>query len=539
MPMILWAQASESWIEDVISSADGESPVLDSLEWRPGPFLIPVLNLAGSRERVRFQSSLMWTMPVSNSLSWSDTWARSRVTTLSGKQLRTDVLAIRRVHDPRTLDELHLTIAGKHEPSEIEFTLGTYQIDWGHGILASSAFGSARSFSFFRNSAIAPSKGVVPRATSREANWLRGAAIEKQLGRVHGAVFGNYREWNGNTGDESASLTGLLNPSTRTGLLMRDNIEERSAGVSARLESDRISIGLLAQSSSFSPDLANVGPAHHSESVFASGHWAGTVVSAEAARSGAHTAWSAILSQGTEQWRGAFYAMYAAPNYYALRSQGSFSFGEPFRNARIIGTRLGTERGAHDFSLDIRSNRTPAATATVTPVRQSDEATVGWTFKAAANASVDTRASYIVRNENRDGQTIDRRIQSLRVEPVWTRLLVWSLRSEYRRHSLSSENSAMSGNYLHLQAIRNEGMIRPGLRVAVFSLDGLESQILIYEPTILGAYPLETFSGNGNRVSAWLTAYFGNWTVRTKFAHTRRENSDDVAEYALAFSYRR
>ncbi len=534
-PLALLAQVSDSALEDLLTASDGESALPDSIEPAVATFLKPGLNRAGSRDDLlvrtdhfRFQSSFQWTRRSTEKMSWSDTWARTRLTTYSGKRLSSDLLAVRRVDDPRVIDELHLTLAGVHSPSEIAFMLGTYQFDWGLGILSSSAFGAARSLSFFRATHATLGKGVVPRTTSREASWLRGVAVEKRIGKARLAAFGNLREWNANTESFPAKLTGIFSTASASAIDQRDKVEEQSVGGAFDFQTDYVATGLFVESSKFDPVIWQANELR-SFSGYGSANWQDIQAAVELSRSGDNSAWMAMLARGTERWRGAFYAMYAAPEYFAPRSQAAFTFGEIFQDSRIIGGRIGVACGVNDFALDIHSNRTPSS------LKHSDELTAGWTFIPAGNSKIETRAHF----SNSSDDDLERHSFAFRIEPAWTRLLVWSTRLEIRRFSSPDDDVAGSGNYLHVQATRPEGKLRPGLRVALFNLADLDAPMQVYEPAVAGAYPLETFSGDGSRVSGWLQINWGSWAIKMKAALLSREHSSDASEFALAVTFRR
>lgn len=539
-PALLYGQMSGSAIEDLLNSTDGESPLPDSLELAAISLLKPDSGLSGSREdllllsnRVRFQSSFQCSRGDENRPSWNDTWARTRLTTYSGKRLSSDLLAVRRVGDPRMIDELHLSIAGIHQASNVVFALGTYQFDWGLGILSSGTFGAARSLAYFRTSNVSVGKGVLPRTTSRESSWLRGVALSKEIGRTKLTAFGNFREWNANTLETPANLTGVLNTSSPLSISRRDKVEERSFGGSFEFKSSSVTTGFVAQTSNFDPVIEEADRLN-SFSGYGSVNWNNLKATAEIARSGDETAWMAVLSRGTEHWRGAFYAMYAAPEYFSPRSQGAFTFGESFQNSRVIGARIGVTRDNHDFGLDMRSNRSLEGSSESIPVSYSDELIAGWTFNAAANAQLETRAFFA----NRSDDVRERQSLSLRIEPIWTRLLVWSTRLELRRFDTSNNSESGRGNYLHVQAVRPEGTLRPGVRIAAFDLDDLDSPMQVYEPSVAGAYPLENLSGNGMRMSGWFSLSVGNWDIKTKVSWLNRESGKDSTEFALAFAFR-
>ncbi len=531
---MLFGQTSDGAIEDMLHSSDGESVLPDSIELAATSLLKPEFGRGSSREdlffgadRLRFQSSFQWSRHSGDKTTWNDTWARTRLTTYSGKRLSSDLLAVRRVDDPRMIDELHLTLAGTHVPTDIAFALGTYQLDWGLGILSSGAFGAARGFSYFRTTNTILGKSIVARTTSREASWLRGAALTKEFGNARVSTFGNLREWNADTKVVPVALSGVLSTASASMIERRDKVDEQSFGGAFEYQTTSVSTGILAQTSNFEPAIEQA-ERLNSLSAYGSAYWQDLQTSVEIARSSSETAWTAELARGTEHWRGAFYMMYAAPEYFAPRSQGAFTFGEILQDARIIGGRIAVTRGIHNIGLDIHSNRTPSNHS------QSDELIAGWILNPAVNAMIETRAFFV----NRSGDDSERNSFAFRVDPTWTRLLIWSTRIEVRHFESPVDAESGQGHYLHVQAVRPEGKLRPGARIAVFDLDDLDSPMQVYEPTVAGAYPLEILSGNGTRVSGWLTIELGKWGVKTKAAWLSREDGDDTTEFALAVTFR-
>ena len=531
---MLLGQTSDAAIEDMLHSSDGESALPDSIELAATSLLKPEFGRSSSREdlrfgidRLRFQSSFQWLRHSGDKTTWNDMWTRTRLTTYSGKRLSSDLLAVRRVGDPRMIDELHLTLAGIHSPTNIAFALGTYQLDWGLGILSSGALGAARGFSYFRSTNAALGKGILARTTSREASWLRGAALTKELGNARVSTFGNLREWNANTEVVPAVLSGILSTTSATMIDRRDKVDEQSFGGAFEYQTASVSTGILAQANNFDPAIEQA-ERLNSLSAYGSANWQDIQVSAEIARSGSETALTAALARGTEHWRGAFYMMYAAPEYFAPRSQGAFSFGETLQDLRIVGGRIGITRGIHNIALDVHSNTTQSNHS------QSDELKAGWTFNPVVNANIEMRASFA----NRMDDDSERITFALRIDPTWTRLLTWSARIEIRGFESPINTDSGQEHYLHVQAVCPEGKLRPGIRVAAFDLDELDSPMQAYEPTIAGAYPLEIFTGNGTRVSGWLAIKLGKWDVKTKVAWLSRSGSDATTELALAVAFR-
>jgi hypothetical protein len=528
---VLFAQEHDDLIEDVAASSDQESPLptdidADSLVEQGGA-------LPGSRQHIRFVSSFAWKRPGEDDVEWRDTWARTKFSSTFGAQNRTEFLLVRRMHDPQTLDEVHVAVSGVHAPSNIAYALGTYQIDWGLGALNSAAYGAARRFAYVANTVTGLGVGVIPRTTSREESWLRGVALSRSFRSANFSAWANIRDWNGETDSVPARLTGVLSTASSSSLDRRDRIEENSFGGSLLIHRGAARVGLLSQVSNYSPEVTGIGSRQLSNSLTGSMAVGTTTAVVEFARSGSKSAWSAILSHGTGRLLSAFYAMYAAPDYAAPRSQSPFSFGEEFQNSRIYGLRLALSQGRHDFSLDTRVDRTPAATPTAAPYLKSEELLVNWLFRPAPNVQLKNRAFFAVRNLGRSDERFSR---YFRFEPVWRNTAIWSLRAELRNTDFLHEPSG-NGQYLHLQLAKSSGKFRPGFRVAVFNLDELGDPLLVYETTVDGAYPLESISGNGTRVAGWCKADFGKWNIVAKLAQLKPESEEAVHEFAIGIGY--
>lgn len=528
---LLFAQEQDDLIEDVAASADQETPL--PADWTADSLFEQAGTPPGSRPRVRFITSLAWNRHAESSFDWPDMWARTKLTSQFGATTRSELLFVRRVDDPHTVDEIHLAVSGSHEQSEIRYALGTFQHDWGLGILNSASFGAARRFAYIANTVAIPGIGIVPRTTSREESWLRGVALSRTYQSVSLSVWGSNRDWNGDDTAQPARLTGVLSTTTPSTLERRDNIEENSAGGSIQWTRRATQIGLLTQTSEFVPEISGAGRRLLSASLAGATSVGSARAMAEFARSGEHSAWSTILSYGTRRLRSAFYAMYAAPDYFASRSQSPFSFGEEFRNSRIYGLRMGVKAGRHDIALDTRVNRSPGATPTAAPYRKSEELLINWYYRAAPHVELKNKAVFTIRDLGNGQERFGR---SFRFEPVWRQAAVWSLRAELRNTDYLHEPSA-NGQYLHLQVARDRGKLKPGFRVAFYNLDELDDPLLVYEPTTDGAYPLETLTGNGTRVAGWCRAAFGKWKIIAKAAQQKPEAEKSSLEFAIGIGY--
>ncbi len=520
----------ESASEDILNSADGEAG--DSL-------LILPADDAGSdeparlRRRVRFVTALEWRTPQSGQWAANDLWTRTRLRSTVGRSSSYELLAVRRSSDPQTLDELHITATGRYEPARIQYIAGSYQLDWGLGLISSAGFGAIREFAAFRVTDPGPARGFIARPTAREAAWWRGAVVERVVGRWQMNASGSLREWNARTEAGRATLSGVLASGTPAMLAQRDVVEERAFSGTLVYASQHVSAGALGTHSRFSPELATSGAALTGMSLFARGQWSARSVQLEAARSGDRSAAAMILAQGTEYWRGAFYAMYASPKYFAPRSQGAFTFGEPVEGARTIGMRAGVVRGQHDFSAEVRSTVFVNADQLE---RTTSDFIGGWIGQVRDDVSVAARIAATVRDDSQDLSNVARSM-TYRLESVWSTRCNWSVRFESRSQLAAHETFSRRGHYLHVQVVRPSGRVRPGARVASFSLDDLSAPLSVYEPNMPGVYPLEVFSGDGIRAAGWLTAILGDWRIQAKAAIVERDTLKTVREFSLAVSY--
>lgn len=542
LPPLLLAQTSDERIEDSGASTDGEASLPDDSLYRGNlPPLKPGVSLPGSTgiSRVRFTNSYAVSRSGSEQVHWSDIWSRLRLTVQSRSDFRTDVLAVRRVNDPQTLDELHLTVSGMHAQTEIKYTVGTYQLDWGFGSLTSAAYGSAREFSHTSTFVPHAAQGVVARPTSREGTWLRGLAMERRFERVRLSVFASQRPWNAETENDKTHLTGVIQPTSSIGLARRDQIDEQLLGLGAKLNSEYFELAALAQQSHFSTELESIGSNLRQFTVSGSALFKQLASRAEFARSGSETAWQVLLSGMTGAWRCTAYASYAVPGYFAPRSQSPESFGEQMTNESTLGVRAGFVAGRHRFTGDVRDLLTPAATATIGPSRQSTEAELNWAFDFTDAGELSTRIASGSREEHNADEVIDRNYQRLRLILNWQRGLLWSIRVEDHRSRDVEGTNPSAGSYQHFQVSLAEGAIQPGVRMAFFSIPSTEGPLLIYEPSISGAYPLTSFSSDGRHLAAWLSIVLDNWNTRLKASLTERSgNSKPDTNVGLELNFR-
>lgn len=540
---ILLAQTSEERIEDSGVSADSEASLPDDSLYQANlPPLKPKVPVQGSigHTRVRFTNSYAVLRNGTGPNSFSDVWSRLRLSVENRLDFRVDLLAVRRVQDPQTIDELHLTVSGTHTPTDVDFTVGTYQVDWGLGTMTSAAYGPAREFSHTATFVPRAAQGIVARPTSREGSWLRGVAMERQLENFRLTVLGSYRPWNGDVESGIARLTGVIQPETSAGLSRRDQIDERLVGVGAEFSSDHVELAGLVQASKLSVPLKSIGSDLRQFTTVGTATWENIIARMELARSGSETAWQVFLSGLTGAWRGTGYASFAAPDYFAPRSQSPGSFGEPTSNESVLGVRAGFASGKHSFAGDVRNLSTPSATATVAPSREGAEAELNWNFVFTKAGLLSARFVSGEREESRVGEIVDRNYQRVRFSLSWQRGVLWSVRLEDRRSRGIDGTNPSVGSYQHLQVSLPDGNVQPGARVAFFSIPSVEGPMLIYEPSISGAYPLSSFSGDGRHLAAWLSVTVGNWNTRVKGTLTQQneiDNSDKSLGLEIGFRY--
>lgn len=105
----LFAQEYDDLIEDVAASSDQESPL--PAEWTADSLFEQARAVSGSRQRVRFVSSFAWNERRDLPLGWPGTWARTKLATGLGSRTRSESLLVRRIDDPRTVDEVHILVS--------------------------------------------------------------------------------------------------------------------------------------------------------------------------------------------------------------------------------------------------------------------------------------------------------------------------------------------------------------------------------------------------------------------------------------------
>lgn len=535
LPITMAAQAIDGDIEELITNADGESSLADSLELAAAQFLYSAGSDSCSHDdlplltkRVRFWTSASW----DNSSSLEDlrrTWARTRLTVYTRDIRSADLLLVRRAHDPRTIDELHLSISGVNSSLGIKYVLGTYQIEWGMGVLSSGSFGAMRSLSVVRSARIKKGRGVIARTTSRESAWLRGVTIEKQVSCLDLGVFANSRDWNAVNDSGQVSLTGVYSPlNFRSDV--RDKVSESGFGGFVGLRHSLIHAGVLAQQSNFEPSPTNA-PTLNSQSGYFKIGWEGGFAIGEIARSADNTAWAATLTHGTLQWQGALYSIYAPAGYFAPRSQGPFDFGEELEGTAVVGAKAGTYVSRHEFAFDLNSSKE----SNTVPGDSRNNFALLWHAPFNEVFGLTSR----LRLSERSSESGGRRSLTFRCDPVWGEAINVSARLEYRRFETNDGSEFGNGSYIHMQVMKNRGKLRPGVRVAEFNLSELDFPLSVYERNVSGAYPFEQLFGNGTRLIAWMSYVTKSISIGTKLAWTSSSVSSDDVETAVSMSISR
>jgi len=509
--------------EDLLTSSDGE--VEDSLlilgrdtEGSPGEY-----------SRIRFSTAFAYRNVANEEIDANRLWSRTRLTSNTNSS-RLELLGVRRVSDPRTFDEVHVTFSGRLPDQKVSYALGTFQLDWGLGLLSSAAFGAARELAYYRSTSVRDGRGIVARPTAREATWWRGAAVEYQHHNLHAAALASQREWNATLNGETATLSGVLQGAEVGELDKRDRLNEQTVAGFLSYDSKRVSAGAMACLSDFDYAVAGVGRNLRGWSAFATGQQLGAELKAEFARSGNRSAGMAVASRGTDRWRGAFYGMYAETDYFAPRSQEAFAFGEPVQAGVTNGLRGAVMLGEHELAVDIRAVARPRQDETD---RHARELVAGWSGPLRDSLSATLRGQI---KKTDEGITSERAL-NYRCDVQWNGGASWSARLDSRSTRFSDESVSRRGHYLHVQAAERHGRFRPGARVSVYSLSELAAPFAVYEPTIAGAYPLETLSGDGRRVSVWMTVVAGDWRMQAKTALDTKSARDPDREFALALSY--
>lgn len=537
-PAVLFAQTLDERREDDAQSADQEAALPDDSLYASGSGHDTIAALPFNR-RVRFVQSMHYSRESSESFEWPGLWSRTRLTVLGNREFRADLLAIRRVDDPQTFDELHLTVSGRHAPTQLDYTLGTFELDWGLGVLSSASFGTARSLSNRSAFTQRPAQGVIARPVSREGSWLRGAAVHRTLSCFGVTVFGSDRPWNAEIDNGTATLTGVLTPVTATGLARRDELTERLFGAAVQANYRVLDAGLLAQSTAFSTPLAGVGESLAQISADCGVTTEGASARAEFARSRSETAWGATASGTSGIWRGLLYATHFAPDYIALRSQSTTSFGESARNESTLGVRGGVSFGRNLVTAEVRDTQTLSETATVAPSRAASEAELNWLCDVSQSFEVSFRVVGGSREENHSGAVVDRDFERARVIAHLEKELDWTARFDHVALRDRSGANPATGSYAHLQLADGAGRFRPGARVAFFTIPSDVGPLLIYEPSVAGAYPLRSVSGDGRILSAWLLAITGPFYSRFTVSHaTDATESGSISAFGLELGFR-
>ncbi|MCB9366611.1 MAG: hypothetical protein H6506_00575 [Calditrichaeota bacterium] len=518
---IAFAESPEGVIEDVLGQGATEGYLReDSLAVIAG-------DRSEERDRIIFSSSFLVDPEPEHKLGRS-LWCRTRLSVRSISGFKADVLGVRRRDDPRVFDEVHVTASGMHRPSGVQFTAGTYQIDWGLGLVLSSAYGAARAYSYSGMIRPVVGRGVVSRGTSREESWLFGASASRQLGKVRTGLFASDRMWNGNSAN--GNLTGILHPASASGIARRDQFEERLMGGYLEAQTGALQTGVLATRSRFTPELARAEDGNNQVSAYGMWDYGSTRLAGEFARSGNKTAWQTVLSGHAGNLSGAFFLLYSAPGLFAPRGQSFDSYGEPPENDRVAGVRIALNKGRHNFSSEMRSSKSPSATATVSPSRQETDLSLLWSCQMDRSSDLSLKLDQIVREERRSDSIVDRSFTRVRAVFMWRTGMDWALRADARRGQDIGGAAPSMGSYSHLQAALPVGNWKGGARVAYFSLPAASGALLVYDRTIAGGYPLYSISGEGRRLSGWISYRRGGFGLLVTADHLATiEKQDDMS----------
>lgn len=123
LPIVALCQPAEERIEDGLMSADEEGYLPED-----SAFVFGTEN-AQSSQRVQMLNSTVFDANSGKRVTGSHVWVRSRLGVQADSRFRTDLLAVRRKYDPRAFDEVHVSISGRHDPTNVTFALGTFQHD--------------------------------------------------------------------------------------------------------------------------------------------------------------------------------------------------------------------------------------------------------------------------------------------------------------------------------------------------------------------------------------------------------------------------
>lgn len=510
LPIVALCQPAEERIEDGLMSADEEGYLPED-----SAFVFGTEN-AQSSQRVQMLNSTVFDANSGKRVTGSHVWVRSRLGVQADSRFRTDLLAVRRKYDPRAFDEVHVSISGRHDPTNVTFALGTFQHDWGFGLVSSAGFGAARKFSYAGSTFAPLGSGLSTRPTSRESSWFYGLAASRRFQRLSATLFGSIRPWNAEVSNGYGVLTGNFQPASSTGYLQRDRVEEQLLGGSLEFTTENLRIGTFAQSSAYSIPLVGIGDRLDQLSAVASASWRNVTGTGEAVRSGNKSAWQMVLSGYTGHFAGAVYTVYADPDYFAPRSQSFVSFGEPTTNQRVIGVRSSYSTSAHTLTGEIQSSNSPAATPTVSPSKSESRAVMSWLYRVDSSLNLALRVARGIREERSSETIADRTYQDVRLLIKWRRGLEWSARLDDRRARDLTGERPSAGSYEHIQAAKVDGRIRAGLRVSLHSVPTGVAPLLVYEPSVVGAYPLQTIAGDGRRLLGWLGVGSRSWSIFAK-----------------------
>ncbi len=510
LPIVALCQPAEERIEDGFVSADEEGYLPED-----SAFVLGKGNVQSS-QRVQLLNSAAFDASSEKRVTGSHIWVRSRLGVQAGSRFRTDLLAVRRKYDPRAFDEVHVSISGRHDPTDVTFALGTFQYDWGLGLVSSAGFGAARRFSYAGSTFAPLGTGLLARPTSRESSWFYGLAACRRFQRLSATLVGSIRPWNAEVSNDYGSLTGNLQPVSSTGYSQRDRVEERLFGGSLEFATKFLRIGTFAQSGEFSFPLKGTGDRLDQLSAVASASWRNVTGTGEAARSGNKSAWQMVLSGYTGLFTGALFVFYADPEYIAPRSQSFVSYGEPITNQRTFGVRSSYTSSVHTLTGEIQSSNSPAATPTISPSKSESRAVMSWHYRVDSSLNLALRVARGIREERSSETIADRTYQNVRLLMKWRQGLEWSVRLDDRRARDLTGERPSAGSYEHIQAAKVDGRIRAGLRVSLHSVPSGVAPLLVYEPSVAGAYPLQTIVGDGRRLLGWIGVGSRSWSVFAK-----------------------
>ncbi|MBK6767156.1 MAG: hypothetical protein IPG71_12935 [bacterium] len=238
-------------------------------------------------------------------------------------------------------------------------------------------------------------------------------------------------------------------------------------------------------------------------------------------------------------WRGIVFANYYSPDFIALRSQSVSSYGEAARNENTIGVRAGVSPGRHVFAVEVRDTQTPNETPTVSPSRATSEAELSWWVDVADAATLSFRFIGGSREEAQSGSVIDRDFERARVIASLVRGMEWTARFDHLASRDRSGANPTIGSYAHLQVAGTEGRLRPGARIAFYSIPSSDGPHGVYETTVAGAYPLRSVTGDGRVLATWLTATTGALYARVVVSFMEDQSgSSSIRDFGLELGLR-